>query len=141
MNKSIVNLGVSGDTTAQGLARIDDVLSIDPGTVIVLLGGNDYLRKIPQQETFANLKTIVTKLQSHGIMVVLLGVRGGLLVDKFDRDFKKLAKETEAIFVPNVLDGLIGDTKYMSSDAIHPNNKGYEKIAERVYEKVNKYIK
>ncbi len=139
--RPIVNLGVSGNTTAQGLERIDEVISKDPGTVIVLLGGNDYLRKLPQKETFNNLRNIIITLQSKGIMVVLLGVRGGLLVDKFNSDFKSLAKETGVVFVPNVLDGLIGDSRYMTSDGIHPNNLGYQKIAEKVYTGIYKYIK
>ncbi len=139
--RPIVNLGVSGNTTAQGLERIDEVISKDPGTVIVVLGGNDYLRKLPQEETFNNLRKIITTLQSKGIMVVLLGVRGGLLVDKFNSDFKSLAKETGVVFVPNVLDGLIGDSRYMTSDGIHPNDLGYQKIAEKVYTGIYKYIK
>lgn len=139
IGKPIVNLGVSGNTTAQGLERIDDVISRDPGTVIVLLGGNDYLRKIPQYQTFSNLKKIIITLQSKGIVVVLLGVRGGLLVDKFNSDFKTLAKETGVIFIPNVLDGLIGDSRYMSSDGIHPNDIGYIKIADKIYDYIKDY--
>ncbi len=141
IKRNIINLGISGNTTAQGLERIDEVVSNNPGTVIVLLGGNDYLRKIPQEETFSNLRKIITTLQSKGIMVVLLGVRGGLLVDKFNSDFKSLADETGVIFIPNVLDGLIGDSRYMSSDGIHPNDLGYQKIAEKVYDGMYKYIK
>ena len=139
IGKPIINLGVSGNTTAQGLDRIDDVISRDPGTVVVLLGGNDYLRKIPQDQTFSNLRKIIVTLQSKGIVVVLLGVRGGLLVDKFSSDFSTLAKETGVIFIPNVLDGLIGDSRYMSSDGIHPNNVGYSMIADKVYNYIKDY--
>lgn len=139
IGKPIINLGVSGNTTAQGLDRIDEVISRDPGTVIVLLGGNDYLRKIPQDQTFSNLRKIIVTLQSKGIVVILLGVRGGLLVDKFNSDFKTLAKETGVIFIPNVLDGLIGDSRYMSSDGIHPNDVGYSMIADKVYNYIKDY--
>lgn len=137
--RPIVNLGVSGNTTAQGLERIDEVISKDPGTVIVLLGGNDYLRKIPQDQTFSNLRKIIATLQSKGIVVILLGVRGGLLVDKFNSDFEDLAKDTGVIFVSNVLDGLIGDSRYMSSDSIHPNDMGYQRIAEKIYNSIKGY--
>lgn len=132
LGNPIVNLGVLGDTTAQGLARVDQVIAKDPGTVILLLGGNDYLKKIPQEETFANLRSIIAKLQAQGAVVVLLGVRGGILRDNFIDGFDALAEETGVIYVPDVLDGLIGRDAYMS-DAIHPNDQGYAQIAERVF--------
>lgn len=135
LGKPIINLGVPGDTTAQGLARIDQVIAKDPGTVILLLGGNDYLKKIPQEETFANLRSIIAKLQAEGAVVVLLGVRGGILRDNFADRFDALAEETGVIYVPDVLDGLIGRDTFMS-DAIHPNDQGYAQIAERVFEAI-----
>lgn len=127
----IVNLGKSGDTTASALERVDSIFENDPGVVIVLLGGNDYLRRVPMSQTFANLSKIVTTIQSKGAAVLLLGVRGGLLYDSYDDDFASFAKAHKVGFVPNVLDGLVGDTKLMS-DSIHPNDAGYEKIAAKV---------
>jgi lysophospholipase L1-like esterase len=62
-------------------------------------------------------------------------------VDKFSSDFEKLADETGVIFIPNVLDGLIGKPKYMSSDNIHPNDEGYAKIADKVYKVIKNYLK
>ncbi len=129
----IVNKGKSGDTTASALARIDEVLELDPGIVLVLLGGNDYLRKVPLETTFGNLETIVQTLQENGTIVVLLGVRGGLLRDTYGDDFKRFAKKHDLIFIPNVLDGLLGNEEYMF-DAIHPNDVGYFIIAGRVAE-------
>lgn len=141
LNKQIINEGIPGETTSDGLNRVDEIINKDPGTVILLFGGNDYLRNRPQVETFNNLKLIIDKLQDNGTMVVLLGIRGGLLVDKFSSDFEKLAEQTGVIYVPNVLDGLIGKPKLMSSDNIHPNNEGYAKIADKVYKKIKIYIK
>jgi acyl-CoA thioesterase I len=135
VGRPIVNLGVPGDTTADGLSRIDEVLSQDHGTVILLLGGNDYLRKIPKEQTFANLASIITKLQEQGIMVVLLGVRGGFLRDDFLDQFDALAEDMGVIYVPDVLRGLLGNNKYMS-DTIHPNDAGYAHIAQRVFEAI-----
>lgn len=127
----IVNLGVSGNTTTMGLARIQDVLDQNPRLVIVLLGGNDYLRRIPRATTFANLDTIVNTIQEHGAAVLLLGIRGGLLYDSYDDDFRAFARSHGVGFVPNVLDGLLGD-KNLMSDEIHPNDAGYAKVMDKV---------
>lgn len=139
IGRPIKNEGKSGDTTASALKRIDDILEYDPGIVILLLGGNDYLRRIPKSETFANLDKIVTSLEKKGAIVLLLGVRGGLLIDTYEKDFKDFAKRRELVYVPNVLDGLIG-TKDLMYDQVHPNSKGYEKIAEKVSIKLKEII-
>ncbi len=135
----IINLGVAGDTTGDGLARLEDVREKKPGTVIVLLGGNDALRRAPLETTFGNLERIITTLQKDGAMVVLLGVRGGLLSDPYDAEYQALAERTNALYVENVLKGLIGRPELMF-DTIHPNDAGYAIIAERVYEALEPYL-
>jgi acyl-CoA thioesterase I len=132
LGEPITNLGVSGDTAAQGLARIEQVTELKPRVTLVLLGGNDFLRKVNKAETFANLRQIITTIQTSGSAVLLLGVRGGLLIDSVDGQYKSLAKETGSAYVSNVLDGLFGDSRYMF-DAIHPNDLGYAMIADRIY--------
>lgn len=127
----IENLGVGGNTTEQGLNRIDEVLVRNPDITLLLLGGNDYLRKIPREMTLENLRGIITKLHEAGSIVVLLGVRGGLLRDNLKGDFEKLAKEHNTAYVPNVLDGLIGKSEFMY-DQIHPNDKGHALIAAKI---------
>lgn len=127
----IINLGHSGDTTADGLARIDEIDTYNPKVVILLLGGNDYLRRVPQKETFENLGKIIEYINGRGAIVLLLGVRGGLLRDHFDDGFEKLVRTYHTAYVSNVLEGLLGDGNYMS-DQIHPNDAGYAHIAERV---------
>ncbi len=139
LDNPIINLGVAGNTTGEGLARINEVFIHSPGTVILLLGGNDYLRNIPEQETFDNLQTIITDLQSQGIFVILLGVRGGIFRDNYKSEFDSLAKEMGVLYVPDVLNGIYGDSRYMS-DVVHPNDAGYKKIAERVYAAIHDYI-
>ncbi len=132
LHVDIVNKGVSGDTTKRGLARLDDdVLALHPNIVIVLLGGNDFIQQVPREEMFKNLETIIVRIQSTGAVVLLLGVRGGLLHDAFSADFAELAKRTGSAFVPNVLDSIIGDSKLMS-DGIHPNDVGYQKVADKI---------
>lgn len=136
----IVNMGVGGNTTADGLARLPDVQKVDAGTVIVLLGGNDAIRRVPREETFQNLERIIRALQEDGAMVVLLGVRGGVLSDPYDEEYEALAERTGSIYVENVLKGLIGRSELMF-DGIHPNDKGYAIIAERVAETLEPYFK
>lgn len=127
----IENLGVPGNTSELGLVRIDEVLKREPDIVLLLLGGNDYLLRLPRDETLQNLERIIMKLHEAGSIVVLLGVRGGVLRDNFKKDFKNLAKEHNTAFVPNVLDGLIGSSELMY-DAIHPNDRGYALIAAKI---------
>lgn len=140
IGESITNLGIPGDTTASGLSRLDSLLDEDPRIVILLLGGNDFIRKVPREETFSNLRLIINKIQAQGSMVLLLGVRGGLISDNADEFFEDLAKETGSAYVPNVLSGLFADSRYMS-DAIHPNNAGYAKVADKVYKVLKDTLK
>ena len=131
IGKPIINMGVSGNTTADGLARVDSVLALKTSVVLVLVGGNDYLRRVPITETFQNLDTIIQKLQANGVVVVLLGIQGGVVADPFKTEFQALAKRYGAPYVPNMLSGLVGNQTYMA-DAIHPNDAGYKKIAEKI---------
>jgi len=132
IGEQIINMGVSGNTTRDGLALSDEVVSRHPRIVILLLGGNDYLKRIPKEETFQNLRILISRFQEDGAAVVLLGIRGGLLIDHFDTEFEDLAKETGVAYVPDVLDGLFRN-KSLMFDEIHPNDKGYQLIAEKVY--------
>ncbi len=140
LNIEIMNKGKSGDTTEAGLARIDEVLAEEPGVIILLLGGNDALRRIPKKETFENLSIVIERFQSAGAVVVLLGVRGGILSDGYEGDYYKLSKKYHTAYVSNILDGLIGNTKYMY-DGIHPNDVGYYIVADRVAKVLQKVIR
>lgn len=133
LGEPIENLGVPGDTTADGLERLGEVLERKPRIVLLLVGGNDYLRRTPPTETFANLSSLIDQLHEEGAVVVLLGVRGGVLRDNFSDSFEQLAKEKNTAYVSDVLSGLLGNESLMA-DQIHPNDAGYARIAERVYE-------
>lgn len=126
----IENLGKNGDTTASARARVDEVLSRNPDIVILLLGGNDALRRTSAEETKQNLEAIISSLRAKEAQVVLLGVVGGF-PDPYADIYTSLAKKYEATLVPNVLAGLITNPKLMS-DSIHPNSEGHARIAERV---------
>ena len=132
IGEPIVNLGNAGDTTADGLARISQLDEYNPKVVLLLLGGNDHLKKIPVADTFKNLATLIENIHERGAVVLLLGVRGGLFNDKFDTEFEILQENYNTAFVPDVLGGLFGNDKYMS-DTIHPNDIGYGMIADRIY--------
>jgi acyl-CoA thioesterase-1 len=132
VGEPIQNRGVRGDTTADGLARIETVLELKPRIVLLLLGGNDYLRKVPKAETSENLRTLIKTLQAEGILVVLLGVRGGVLTDGYETMYEEMAQTTGSVYVENVLDGIFGNASLMS-DSIHPNREGYARIAKKVY--------
>ncbi len=137
---TIVNMGVPGETTGDGLKRLDSVITLKPSVVILLLGGNDYLRRVPQDETFTNLATIIERLQADGVAVLLIGVRGGVLRDYFAERYEDLAEEYETAYVHDVLDDTLGVPKYMD-DRVHPNDAGYRVIAERVYPVLAEMIK
>ncbi|RJQ14366.1 arylesterase [Candidatus Parcubacteria bacterium] len=129
---NIINAGKSGDTTGSALARLEtDVLMKNPRVVIVLLGGNDALRRISPEETFNNLALIIDQIHSRGAGVILLGVRGGLFKDKYEDEFIRLVKEKKVSFVPDVLEGIFGHPEFMY-DAIHPNDAGHRLIADKV---------
>jgi lysophospholipase L1-like esterase len=133
VGRPIVNRGVSGDTTADGLARLDaDVLAESPRLVLLALGANDMLRKQPIDETFANLRQIVDRIHARGAMVVLIGVEGFPLVHgDYGARYRSLARETGCVYVPDMLDGVFGDPALMY-DQIHPNAAGYARIARRI---------
>lgn len=128
----IVNAGVSGDTTEDALARIEqDVLARSPRIVIVGLGGNDFLRQVPIGTTEANLRTIVRRVQDSGAMVVLLGFSFPTFGPKYGSMYEKVAEEEGCLLVPDVLDGILNDSR-LKSDEIHPNADGYAIMAERI---------
>lgn len=139
IGRPIINLGHGGDTTADGIARLKELDKYNPKVVILLLGGNDHLRKVPIGDTRKNLAVLIENIQGRGAVVILLGVRGGLFNDRFDTEFENLHDTYDTAFVPDVLDGLFGDGRYMS-DVIHPNDIGYKIIAERIYPLLNKVI-
>ncbi len=129
----IRNLGVAGNTTADGFARLDQAAQLQPRVVLLCLGGNDALRSVPPEETFANLARMIDRFHQAGSFVVLLGVRSTGLSDKNAKRFEQLAKARRVLLVPNILDGILF-TPSLMADQIHPNDRGYTKIAERLEE-------
>ena len=132
----VLNAGHRGDTTARALQRVrTSVVDKNPRLVILLLGGNDFLRQVPTRETQENLKEIVRRIQAHGAMVAIAGIKLGFFTDEYGPIFEETAAEFGAIYIPQVMKGIFNDTKLLS-DQIHPNSAGYRLIAERIAEKI-----
>jgi acyl-CoA thioesterase-1 len=140
INATIVNAGVSGDTTAAGRQRLAfslNNLPRKPDLVLLGLGGNDVLRQIAPAETRANMVAMLDELQKRGIPVLLTGMQappnlGPDYVAAFDRIWPDLAKRYQAGLYPFILDGVIGTPALMQGDHVHPNVQGVAKIADRL---------
>ena len=128
----IMNKGKRHDTTRSAMARLEkDVLRHNPSFIILLLGGNDILFRIPKKETFLNLGSIIDCIQKQNTGVLLVGVRGGIRVDAFEGKYQALAEEKEIPFIPNILENILGEPELMT-DPFHPNDKGYRMMADRI---------
>lgn len=136
----VINAGVSGDTTEAALARLNDaVLSQNPRIVLVGLGGNDYLRRVPLATTDANLRSIVRQIHSAGAAVILLGFRFPSLNANYESMYERVAKDQDCLLVPDLLDGILANNS-LKSDEIHPNGAGYQLIADRIEGPLRKLI-
>ena len=132
LDRPILNKGKNGDTTRSALSRLPrDVLTQDPRVVLILLGGNDALRRLPQQLVFENLAATIDQIQQVGARVVLIGVRGGPFFDHYAKSFRALAAEKNVLLVTNILDGIWGNQQRMA-DMVHPNDEGYRLMADRI---------
>jgi acyl-CoA thioesterase I len=136
----VINAGISGDTTATALERIDDVLAQDPRIVIVGLGGNDFLNGVDIAVTETNLREIVRKLHDARAMVILLGFKFPSLNANYEKMYARVADEERCLLVAGVLAGILRDPA-LKSDAIHPNAKGYELMARRLARPLRKLAK
>jgi acyl-CoA thioesterase-1 len=128
---TITNLGRSGETTMGGLQRVAEVTRLQPRVVLLCLGGNDSLNSEPTRQTFVNLATLIDRLHEHGAFVVLIGVHSASLRDRNEEHFARVAREKRVFYIPDILKGVLFKPVYMS-DAIHPNDEGYKRIAERL---------
>ncbi|HXH15275.1 MAG TPA: arylesterase [Sphingomonas sp.] len=140
INATIVNAGVSGDTTAAGRQRFAfalDNMARKPDLVLIGLGGNDVLRQIAPSETRANMTAMLEEAKRRDIPVMLTGMMappnlGPDYTSQFNGIWPDLAKRYDAAIYPFILDGVIGDQRLMQADRVHPNRTGVERIAARV---------
>jgi acyl-CoA thioesterase I len=134
----VVNAGVSGDTTAGGLARLDWVLSQEPDVVVVGLGANDGLRGLDLAATEENLREIVRRSREAGARVILLGMKippnyGFDYAGRFEDMYEEIADDTDVALVPFLLEGVAAKPALNQPDRMHPNARGAQIVAETVY--------
>jgi acyl-CoA thioesterase-1 len=133
----VLDAGVSGDTTAGGRARLDWALADRPDAAIVALGGNDLLRAIPPEATYANLDDILRRLKQRNIPALLAGMLaprnlGAEYVEAFEGAYRRLAREHDVVFVPFFLEGVAGNPDLNQPDGIHPNARGVALMVEHI---------
>ena len=141
----IANAGVSGDTAADGLARLDWSVPQDTDAVILELGANDMLRGIKPEVTRAGLDSILQRLNQRHISVLLCGMRaapnlGADYDADFDRIYPELAAKYGVILYPFFLDGVAGDLRLLHQEGLHPNTAGVATIVQRILPKVQELI-
>jgi acyl-CoA thioesterase-1 len=145
IDATVINAGVSGDTSAGGLARLDWSLADHPNAVIVELGSNDALRGTDPAETEKNLGAILARLKAVHIPALLCGMKaprnlGPEYAAQFDAIYPKLAKQYGAILYPFILDGVALDPKLNQADGMHPDPAGVKIIVARMLPYVKRLV-
>jgi acyl-CoA thioesterase-1 len=144
-NVTVVNAGVSGDTAAAALKRLDWALPEDASVVIVELGGNDALQGLPPEATKAALAEIIEKLQARGLPVLLAGMEaprnmGSDYVEAFRAIYVELAAQYDVVFYPFFLQGAALTDGMMQGDGIHPTAKGVAAIVASILPEVERLL-
>ena len=141
----VTNAGVSGDTSAGGLARLDWSLADHPDAVILELGSNDMLRGLPPAQTEKNLRAILDRLKAAHVKVLLTGMHaqrnlGTDYVRQFDPIYPRLAHAYNVLFYPFILDGVALDPTLNQADGMHPNPAGVKVVVARILPYVKKLL-
>jgi acyl-CoA thioesterase I len=142
----IVNMGISGDTTSGGRARMPAALNVMPSVVILELGANDGLRGQPIAEMQANLEEMISEFQKAGARVILAGMTlprnyGSTYVQSFEDVFRSLARKYKLPLIPFFLEGVAGNPKYTLDDFLHPNADGYVLVTDIVMKTLEPVLK
>jgi acyl-CoA thioesterase-1 len=141
----VVNAGVSGDTSADGLRRANWALEGDVRLLILALGANDGLRGLPPEQMKANLQAIIHRARQRGIPVLLAGMEappnyGEQYARAFRQVFRDLAHDNKLVFVPFLLQGVAGVPDLNQADGIHPTSAGARRIADLLWPDVKKML-
>jgi acyl-CoA thioesterase-1 len=137
----VINAGVSGETTAGGLRRVEWVLKSRPHVVLLELGANDGLRGLNLEQTKTNLERIIQRCQEASVTVILAGMKlppnyGADYTKGFEAIYPALAKQYGLTLIPFFLDGVAGSSTLNQADGIHPTREGYRIIADKVLEQI-----
>jgi acyl-CoA hydrolase len=135
----VINAGVPGDTAEDGLARVDAALAENPWLVIVELGGNDILRRVPPERTEAALRSVLQRLIAARTVPVLVELEVPF-AGRYGEIYERLGKEFKVPVVKDTLHDILTDPA-LKSDQIHPNAEGYEQLAAAVADEVAPLIK
>ena len=146
VDATIINAGVSGDTSADGLSRLDWSLADNPKAAIIELGSNDALRGLAPAQTEKNLAAILSRLKAAHVAVLLCGMRaprnlGPEYAAQFDAIYPRLAAQYGVLFYPFILDGVALNPKLNQADGIHPNPAGVRLIVGRILPDVLRLVK
>jgi len=140
MRLPVINAGIEGDTSGGALKRIrSDVLDREPLLVIVEFGANDFLTKVPLEETRRNIESIIQQCQERGAIIALADVSNMHFMPEYGPMFRSLSRIYKTIYVSNLLNGIY-DNASMKSDMFHPNASGYQIVAQRVYRTILPYL-
>ncbi|MBN2964019.1 arylesterase [Sulfurospirillum sp. T05] len=138
-NVTVINGGVSGSTTSDGLARLQWYLKKNPSIVFIALGANDGLRGLNLEQSQKNLEEIINHAQEKQAKVLLAGMLmppnyGPQYTERFKAMYQELAEKYALKSMPFLLEGVAGKKEFNQEDGIHPNAKGHEYIAKSVFE-------
>jgi acyl-CoA thioesterase-1 len=142
----VINAGVSGETSAGGVRRIEWILKSQPTVVILELGVNDGLRGLPLKQTYTNLHTIIERLKAEGVMVILAGMRipvnyGEDYTGEFFEMYERLAQEFALPLIPFFLEGVAAQPGLNQVDGVHPTGEGYTIVTQNVWHTLEPILK
>ena len=142
----VVNMGISGDTTSGGIARLKAALATKPAIVVLELGANDGLRGLPVTQTRANLEEMTVAFKKLGATVIMAGMTlprnyGAAYVKSFEDVFIDLAAKYQLPLIPFFLDGVAGQPKLTLPDFLHPNADGYRIVVDIVLKTLRPLLK
>lgn len=136
----VINLGYSGMTTIQARAASTKLADYKPYMVIIEFGANDMMRRVPFKETIKNMEALVEEVHRLGAIAVIADIGGNPMMKRYSAEFKRIADEKKAVFIPGIMDDVFNDPS-LKSDEVHPNSQGYTVIALKVLGIITPYLK
>lgn len=141
----VLNFGISGETSAEGLFRLAEVIDSKPDAAYIEFGANDCFQLVDPEETAGNLAEMIKTFQKNNIKVLLLGYKPLDFIPKsystkFCSIFEKLANKYKIHFTPNLMQGLYADPNYLLADGVHPSQEGVRAMTANLYPLFDKFL-